>query len=38
VVVSPAEAPPPEEMPPATVTRSKPLISLDSLQYEQQQQ
>ncbi len=38
VVVSPAEAPLPEEMPPATVTRSRPLISLGSFQYEQQQQ
>jgi transglutaminase-like putative cysteine protease len=38
VVVSPAEAPLPEELPPATVIRSKPINSFDSLQYEQQQQ
>jgi transglutaminase-like putative cysteine protease len=38
VVVAPAEAPLPEEMPPATVTRSRPLISLSGFQYEQQQQ
>jgi transglutaminase-like putative cysteine protease len=38
VVVAPAEAPLPEEMPPATVTRSKPLVLLDPLHYEHQQQ
>lgn len=37
VVVSPAEAPLPEEMPPATVIRSKPRIPFN-LQYDQQQQ
>lgn len=38
VIVSPAEAPLPEEIPPATVIRSKPRASLDNLPYEQQQQ
>ena len=38
VVVLPAEAPLPEEIPPATVIRSKPLIPVGSIQYEQQQQ
>lgn len=38
VVVSPAEAPLPEEMPPATVIRSRPRVSLDNFQYDQQQQ
>ena len=38
VVVAPAEAPLPEEMPPATVTRSRALNSPGSFQYEQQQQ
>lgn len=38
VIVSPAEAPLPEEMPPATVTRSRPMVSLSNLQFEQQQQ
>jgi transglutaminase-like putative cysteine protease len=38
VVVAPAEAPLPEEMPPATVTRSRPVVSLNTFQHEQQQQ
>ena len=38
VVVSPAEAPLPEEMPPATVVRSRPLAVPGTFQYEQQQQ
>jgi transglutaminase-like putative cysteine protease len=38
VVVLPAEAPLPEEIPPATVSRSKPLVPIGSVQYEQQQQ
>ena len=38
VIVSPAEAPLPEEIPPATVIRSKPRVSVDSFQYDQQQQ
>jgi transglutaminase-like putative cysteine protease len=38
VVVAPAEAPLPEDMPPATVIRSRPSIAFDPLQNEQQQQ
>jgi transglutaminase-like putative cysteine protease len=38
VLVLPAEAPLPEEIIPATVTRSKPPVSLASIQYEHQQQ
>jgi transglutaminase-like putative cysteine protease len=38
VVVLPAEAPLPEEIPPATVSRSKPLVPVGSTQYEQQRQ
>jgi transglutaminase-like putative cysteine protease len=38
VVVAPAEAPLPEDMPPATVIRSRPSITFDPLQHEQQQQ
>ena len=38
VIVSLAEAPLPEEIPPATVIRSKPRVSLENLQYDQQQQ
>jgi transglutaminase-like putative cysteine protease len=38
VIVLPAEAPLPEQIPPATVIRSKPLVPVGSLQYEQQQQ
>jgi transglutaminase-like putative cysteine protease len=38
VVVSPAEAPLPEEIPPATVIRSRPRLPLDNLPYDQQQQ
>lgn len=38
VVVSPAQAPLPEEIPPATVIRSKSRVSFDNFQYEQQQQ
>ena len=38
VVVLPAEAPLPEEIPPATVSRSKPLVPVGSILYEHQQQ
>jgi transglutaminase-like putative cysteine protease len=38
VVVAPAEAPLPEDMPPATVIRSRPSIAFDPLQHEEQQQ
>ncbi len=38
VIVSPAEAPLPEEIPPATVIRSRPRMPIDSFHYDQQQQ
>jgi transglutaminase-like putative cysteine protease len=38
VVVAPAEAPQPEDMPPATVIRSRPGATFDPLPHEQQQQ
>ena len=38
VLVLPAEAPLPEEIPPATVIRSKHLVPVGTIQYEQQQQ
>jgi transglutaminase-like putative cysteine protease len=38
VVVVPGEAPLPEEITPATVIRSKPVVPVGTIQYEQQQQ
>ena len=38
VIVSPAGAPLPEEIPPATVIHSKPRVTLDNLHYHEHQQ
>jgi hypothetical protein len=38
VAVSPVDAPEPEELPPTTVIRSKPLSAENLAQFEQQQQ